>query len=767
MCKPKERIYPITKPILVAACAVAVPALAQERSVVLEEIVVTAEHREASLQETRISLAAFSEAAIAELGISNGLDIGEYVPNLNAQEYVGGRAGVSFNIRGVGNAETLVTFDPAVSVYVDGVLIPKNTGALMDALELERIEVLRGPQGTLYGRNTMGGAVNYVTKKPTDVLEGRISTTVGKFNQRDLRGMLNVPILGADSAVGELNARVSLASIQRDGTQKNMLPNAVDKELGTKDREVATIQLLWRPIDNLTVNYSYDYMDVDEVPETSWTTGINPNSSAGPLLAPYAETRESRRPSRIMADAENVNDTEVQGHGLTVTWDLSENMSLYSISGFRKMENLGIAENDGSPLPVLRSRDLQEFESWSQEFRLIGNTMNDRLSYALGLFYFEEEGDVFNETRVFGGVQNMVNIAEFSGEAWAAYGQVTYAFTDRLDLTVGVRYTDEDREMKKLQTLGALWDDRIPFYRDVAHLYAGNTCSTTPTGSLNCNNTVFPRARLGLDNVSGMISLGYNWTDDIMTYAKVSQGFQSGGFNSRDSTWADFTRGFDEETIIAYELGLKSLFDGRYLFNMAWFFSDYDDKRVNQFNPETLASVQRNAGVVEIWGVEMELLAQLTDNWQVGVNYGHMNQKYVEYEAPSSTDPTQIVDLSKMSNFPYAPRNSASAHVAYERPMERAVFRARLDWTYRDHMTFLVPKPELNSSGSVQLWNARVTLDEIDGPGDSTLRISAWGKNLLNEGYWNMGVNIYSSFGYNINRWGEPRTYGVDFELKF
>src|SRR5690606_10617993 len=122
---------------------------------------------------------------------------------------------------------------------------------------------------------------------------------------------------------------------------------------------------------------------------------------------------------------------------------------LYSISGFRKMENLGIAENDGSPLPVLRSGELQEFEAWSQEYRLIGNAMNDRLSYALGLFYFEEAGDVFNETRVFGGVQNMVNIAEFSGEAWAAYGQVTYAFTDRLDLTVGVRYTDEDREMKK------------------------------------------------------------------------------------------------------------------------------------------------------------------------------------------------------------------------------------------------------------------------------------------------------------------------------
>ncbi len=747
------------KPLLTVAVAASLPALAQQTRV-LEEIVVTAEHREASLQETQISLAVFSEANIAELGISSGLDIGEYVPNLNAQEYVGGRSGLSFNIRGVGNAETLVTFDPAVSVYVDGVLIPKNTGGLMDVLELERIEVLRGPQGTLYGRNTMGGAVNYVTKKPSNELGGRLSATVGRFNQRDLRGSLNIPLLGPDSAIGELNTRVALASIQRDGILDNVAPNAPQKELGTKDREMAMLQLMWAPTDTFTANYTYDRMRVDEVPDTMFVTGVNMAASAGPILAPYVVAGERRRPGRIEANHEHETITDVDGHGLTMVWDFSDNASLHSITGYRKMENFGVGDSDGAPAPVLRSRDLQEVESLSQEFRLIGTAMEDRLDYSLGLFYYEEEGDVFNETRIFGAVNN-VNFASFDNKAWAIYGQFTYQLTDRWDLTVGARYTDEDREMEKLQTTGVFYDDFMPYFKDVAHLYAGNPCGAT------CNNTVFPKASKSFDNISGLVSLGYNWNDDVLTYAKISQGFQSGGFNSRDATWEDFTNGFEEETIIAYEVGIKSVFDGRYQFNGAFFFSDYDDKRVNQFNPETLASVQRNAGVVEIWGVELELLAQLTDNWQAGANYGHMNQKYKEYDAPNPANPTEIIDLSGSSNFPFAPRNTASAFVSYEHPLDVGLLRARLNWTYRDNMTFLVPQPERNSSGPVHLWNARVTWDEIPGPGDSTLRVSAWGKNLTNEAYWNFGVNIFSSFGFDVNRFGEPRTFGLDFDLMF
>ncbi len=212
---------------------------------------------------------------------------------------------------------------------------------------------------------------------------------------------------------------------------------------------------------------------------------------------------------------------------------------------------------------------------------------------------------------------------------------------------------------------------------------------------------------------------------------------------------------------------MKSTFAGRYQVNAAWFFSDYDDKRVNQFNPETLVSVQRNAGVVEIWGVELEVLAQLTDNLQAGFNYGHVDPEYVEFDTPDPDNPGQVIDLSDQANFPFAPENSYSAFLAYEYPLDFGLMRARLDWSYRDEMTFLVPQPEFNSSDEANLLNARVSLDELAGPGDSTIRVSAWVKNLTDEGYWNFGVNLFNSFGFDLNTYGEPRTFGLDLEVNF
>lgn len=747
MNKHNERKCHFTKSLLaIAVTASAMPSMAQQQRATLEEIVVTAEHREASLQDTQISISAFSADAIAEMGISNGLDVGQYVPNLNAQAFVGGRTGVSYNIRGIGNAETLITFDPAVSVYIDGVLIAKNTGSLLDVLELERIEVLRGPQGTLYGRNTMGGAVNYVTRKPHDAFEGSVKATLGRYGQRDLRGMLNVPLLGADSAIGELNMRISAATLNRDGIQKNRFAGAPQSELGTRDREVAMVHLMWRPIDTLSVTYSYDRTRIDERPEAPWATSANMATFFGPQVAPYAVS-EGSRPSGGQFNDPFHAITDVDGHALAIAWDLAENMTLHSLTGYREMSNFGDQDSDGTPLPLLYTRDVQENESFSQEFRLIGTALDDRLDYSMGLFYMDEKGDVFNETRTPQGPG--VNFAKYRNEAWAVYGQFTYAFTDRLNATFGIRYTEEDREMEKAITNGVFYDSP-PFLSDIR--------ATNP-------GAIFPKASRSFDNVSPMASVSYNWTDDLMTYFKVSSGYQSGGFNARDATAEDFQRGFDEETIIAYELGLKSTWDNRYQVNAALWFSDYDDKRVNQFNPETLASIQRNAGVVEIWGVELELLAQLTENLQAGFNYGHVDHKFVEYDFVESDG--SVTDLSGRSNFPYSPRNNASAHLAYEVPMDWALFRARLDWSYRDNMTFLVPKPERNSSGPLHLWNARVSLDEIRGPGDTTMRVSLWGKNLTNEGYWNFGVNIYDTFGFDINTYGEPRTFGLDLELNF
>ena len=559
--------------------------------------------------------------------------------------------------------------------------------------------------------------------------------------------MLNIPLLGSESSLGELNLRVSGAALNRDGVQDNdFKAPGVPDELGTVDRNVGLLHLHWQPMESLSVLYTYDVTRVDELPIVPWTTITN-NAVAGPLLAPFVEADESDYPaSGLWDETQNETKTDVDGHALNISWDLSENMSLHSISGYREMENSGAAGADGSPLPVLSTFDVQEFESFSQEFRLLGSALDSRLEYTAGLFYWDEEGDVYNTIRVFGGPGPANAVAKYTNESWASYAQVTYNISDRLNVTGGARYTEEERSMNKASLAG---------YNSVSPIFYDDYI-----GLSGVEGSVFPEADKSFDNASWLVSVGYDWTDDLMTYAKISTGFQSGGFNVRDTNPALFVDGFEDETLTSYELGIKSEWDSRFLVNGALFFGDYSDKQVNVFDEETLGNVRQNADV-EIWGLELEVLAQLTEYWQLGLGYGYLNKEFVKF------DDLQGNDVSDSTNFSYAPDNTANAHVAYERPLDLGVFKARLDWSYRDEMNFLASAPEPNLSDAFHLFNARVSLDDIKGPGDSSLRVSLWGKNLADEGYWTSGVNVLNSFGFAFNLWGLPRTYGLDVEVLF
>ena len=713
----------------------------------LEEIVVTAEHREVSLQDTQISITAFSEETIQELGVSNGLDLFGHAPNVNVQEYQGGRSGMSFSIRGIVNAETLITFDPGVSVYMDNVLLAKNVGSQLDIAELERVEILRGPQGTLYGRNTMGGAVNYVTKKPGNEFEGRVQATFGKYGTADVRAMVNVPVLRADSSIGEVNMRISGASLSRDGVQKNLYrAPGVPKELGTVDRQVGLVHVQWRPSDALSILYSYDFTNVEEIPMVPWTVAAN-DIVAGPLVAPYLVPSERDYPKTGYWDATtNVADTDVDGHALKVSWSLTDRVVIDSISAYREMRNIGSAGADGSPLPVLTTADSQQFEAFSQEFRLIGSALGGGVDYTAGLFYWDETGDVYNTVRAFGFPVGSDAVAKYSNEALAIYAQATYYVSDRLSLSAGARLTDESRSMNKATLLGYFSDDPI-FYDE--YLKLPNTAAS-----------VFEPASKDFDNATWLLSAGYDVSEDVMVYGKVSTGFQSGGFNVRENISQRFPEGFDDEKLLSYEVGMKSQWSDHLMVNAAAFFGDYTDKQVNVFDPVTLGNVRQNADA-DIYGVEIEALAQVSQSLRIGFSYGYLNSDFTKF------NDLQGNDVSGSTNFVYAPETTANAHVAYERNVGVGSLKARMDWTYRDDMNFLAAKPEPNASEAFALVHGRISLDDIAGPYDSKLRLSLWGKNLTNEGYWTSGVNILNSFGFAPNLWGLPRTYGLDLELRF
>jgi iron complex outermembrane receptor protein len=724
--------------VLAISVIAAMPALAHGQdhrsSSVLEEVVVTAEHREASLQDTQISMSALPAEELQALGISNGAEIGHIVPNVTINELASGRSGYAVNMRGIGQNESLLTFDPAIGLYIDDVLISKSTGSMMDVLDMERIEVLRGPQGTLYGRNTMGGTLNIVTKKPTNEFGGNLRATLGRYDQRDLRGILNVPLTGVDSAIGPISMKISAATLNRDGLLKNVAANRVQDEFATRNRDVAMLQLLWQPTDRLEVMYSYDVTRIDEIPDMLLPTVANPDRPFGVIVQPYLESPHER-PTTVDVGDYAVADTKADGHSLRFDYDIAQSLSFKSITAYRSMENKGASDTDGTPIAATGTEDAQSYDFFSQEFRLVGAALDERLEYTVGLFYMDESGDVDAGTRISGRLSRA--IAEFENMNWALYGQSTYALTDQWKLTGGIRYTQEEREMTKI--------------------------NVATSGAVQ----VFPEASGSYDNVSPMVSLSYDWNEDVMTYLKVSTGFQSGGFNSRDSTVADFIRGYDEETLTAYEAGIKSYLGDRIRLNAAVWFSDYQDKRVNMFNPETLASVVRNAGVVEIYGAEVELLAKLSDSWQLGVNYGYVKPEYTKYDAPDPVDPSIIRDLSKTTSFPYTPQHDANVNLTYEYSFPFALLSARVDWSYKDEMNFLAALPERNSQQPYDLWNARLSLRDIAGPVDTTMRVSAWVKNVTDKAYWNQGVASYTGLGFDKNVYGEPRTYGVDFTFDF
>lgn len=737
-------------PLVVALMITAVPVSAQsanEKPKLLEEVIVTAEHRQASLQDTQISLTAFSEAKIKELGISNASDIGQYTPNVTVSQQLGGRNGFAVNIRGVRSGETLVSFDPAVGVYMDGVLIAKNAGALLDVADPERIEVLRGPQGTLYGRNTIGGAINVVTRKPADEFEGSLSATIGNYGQEDIKGMLNIPLLSPGSAVGALKLRVSAASLNRDGFYDNDFDGALQDEIQNKNRDVGLAHLQWEPTDWASARYSYDRTEIDESSMPAFVTFVDPDHPTGSDLEPFRAER-GKRPSSISLDGPMLGESTSEGHALNLTFDLNDQMSLHSISSLRETEIAGAGDADGAPILRIHTSDNSELDVLTQELRLVGSAFDAKLDFVVGAYYYDEEGEQRNRINVFAQLQPGVNIildrsddAEFAVQAEALYAQGTFTLTPRWDVTAGVRKTVEERSMSKVRT------DIL-----IAAL-TGTPLMTTVTE--------YPEVEKDFDNVSAVVSTSYRWTDDIMTYAKVSQGYQSGGFNSRDGAVQNFVEGFEEEFLTAYELGWKTtLGDQRFRFNGALFLSDYDDKQVNQFDEETTASIIRNAGVVEIRGLELEFHALVTDHIDFGLDYGYTDPEYVEYDDGQGNDLTN-------SNFPYTPKHNAHAFVRYENLLSFGLFSARLDWSYRDEITFLVPAPEINSGDSRQLWNARVSLSDISGPGDSIMRVSLWGKNITDEEYWNFGVDIFNALGFALNSYGAPRTYGLDFTVEF
>ena len=731
--------------VLLASGLVSGTAFAQ-----LEEVVVTAQKRVESLQDTPLSIVAFSESTLENQGISSLSDLSLQAPSLQFYDFPTSTSNVSLFLRGFGNTDSqTLTIDNPVGVYIDGVYIARTSGATINVLDLERVEILRGPQGTLFGRNSSAGAISFISKKPDAEFKGKVTAGAGDFGSWNAGITIDAPIAPT------LRTKFSYDTSAIDGWVENKGPNDVPgqptEDFYQKDQEGYRLAVSWDATENLAVDYSYDWSDIDS---TAPYYQFNPNR------------REEKTSHLFTGSAYKYvlpeSNTEQSGHNLTVSWALNDNLTLKSITGYREMDELAV-QNWSSSLFFATAIDWST-EAFSQEFQLLGSAFNDRLDYIVGYYYFDEEGkkaeeqftngvsfsfDAMQEplastSLLLGGNNLGIHTLNTDLESQAFFAQGTYTpdmLDSRLSITAGIRYTEDERDAS----------------RGVDPL---NPSIQFPPGS----------NKLDYDRTDYTFAVDYGFTDDVSAYFRVATGYRAGGSGERT---LDFSQTFNEEESTSYEIGLKSEFlDRRLRVNAAVFMTDYDDLLLTiSGQPPMFASFVENfnAGEASVDGFELDVIGMLGDATTITFNYTYLdtelNDVIVPEDSfllggpPASAEDLRGVDISDSTYIPFAPENAYSIAFDHSWGMSSgASLDFHLNYSWRDEAFSTagrgLPVEDLG------LLGGRIALTGMQ-LGSTELKIAAWGKNLTDESEI---VYDLSALGFQYNM---PRMYGVDFTLEF
>lgn len=694
----------------------------------LSAITVTARRREETLQEVPVAVTAFTDAALQRNNIQDLGDLDAYVPNLTVYAARGSSSTVTAYIRGIGQSDPLWGVDPGVGVYIDDVYIARPQGGLLDVLDVDRIEVLRGPQGSLYGKNTTGGAIKYITKPLLPDFSGSAQVTVGNYDQADFKGSVNVPIAG-DRVI----ARFSAASLNRDGFGENRFSG---QDVSDKEITVARASVGFYPTDTFNVIVSADWLD-----DQSGVRGaqrLNAFNPFDPARTPPFDDRYD-----IASGMPNVNDTEMSGGSVTANWQLNDAWWLKSVTAYRESDTETNIDFDTLPNKITDVRAVYSDDQTSQEFQA---TFDDGGPFngVFGLYYFSGTagGTVFNN---FLNLQFGTTNGDVDTESYAAYGEGTYAFSDQLSLTVGLRYTSEEKTA------------------DVLNQGYANATFTNPIATVaDFNDSV------SFHNLSPKVSLDYKVSDDVMVYGLVSRGFKSGGFNIRANTTAVPASGrpFDDESVTSFEVGTKSAFyDGTFYLNAAYFYNKYRDVQLSVFTAfdangdgtnDSFFGDFTNAGRAHIQGVELEFAGQPTERLTLQGNLAFMEAEYDEFI-------DRGVDVSANQELTNAPPISAALTALYTWDLFGGTLTGRVTGTYQGEVYPTTDLSEDIKQDPYALLHAGLTWRADGNP----WWVSLQGSNLTDRHYRTSGYNI-PVLGILTGFYGNPRQYmltvGYDFD---
>lgn len=710
----------------------------------LEEVVVTARKREEGLQDAPIAISAFTGEDLEARQLNDLSDIGSSAPNLvfdAAAPISGSNVASSIFIRGIGQLDFTFTTDPGVGLYVDGVYIARSVGGVLDLLDVERVEVLRGPQGTLFGRNTIGGAISLVSKKPAEDFGGKVGLTIGEDNRLDFKASVDLPI--SDT----FKSKFSVATKKRDGYVDRLFDG---KELGDDDSVSARASFLWTPSDELEVNLAVDASKAREETAPNTLVGINGaampfaglfnNAIVGGSCAPapgslsnpacYNEQWLVGR-DKTWSTSESRSDYDVAGVGLTVEYDLGWG-SIKSITSYRDMEAQFYRDADGSPHTIFETENDMEQDQFSQEFQLSGTAFEDRVNWIVGLYYFEEEGTDVNDLHT--SIIEFQSGGEIENDTQAIFTQVTYDVTDSFSITAGLRYSDETKRFTP-----------DTFVTDSGFLGIPVGVRLLP----------FVEEEVSIEEVTPMINFSYRWNEEVMTYFTYSEGFKSGGFTQRVFPPRGDIPAFVPEFVEVYELGVKAdLFDRRARLNAAVFMTDYSDMQV--LVQDGIGSSTRNAAEAEIKGFELELKAILTESMGLDMGLGYLDAEYTKVSAAAS-------EITKDKEFANTPEWTANASLYYDISLgDLGTLTPRVNWSYRSKVYNNTINSENIIQDSYDVVNASLTYQDNNGDWQVVLGVT----NLNDEDYFTSAYNN-PSIGYSEALWARPREWSLSVTRNF
>lgn len=786
------------------AVAVASASVAQAQTI--EEVVVTAQKRTQNLTDVPISISAVTEEQIDKQNAKRLSDLSNTLPNVNMTQ--GSDSSARLTIRGVGASSRNIGFDTRVGVYVDGVYMGQSPALNQELAELQQVEVLRGPQGTLFGKNTVAGAVNLITKKPSlEETYGSLSLSAGNMDFTQAKFVVNVPLTET------LAVNVSGSTLERDGFTKNIYGSAVPtypypplaplgtvsdlddfyykeghggEEYGDRNADVARVQLLWEPNDTFSARLAYDYLDSNQTP-----VGREPISdSLGNFLDPY-----SPNSYEINTDAEQYEKRALSGTALTLEYTLPNDHTIKSISAYRDTEAFVTNDLDFGPRDWVNYDYTDHYKQTTQEIQFISPEF-DNYNYVVGLYYYNQKSTTGRDVNIGQDIRDLdmfftevpasfqlqpgttvANNGKVETESYALFANGSYSFTDKHQITVGFRWETEQKTVN--------WD-----IDGTAAMFLVGTASDQA-----CANPIYgfypeqyrPICSINDDrrdtNFAPTIAYNYFITDEHTFYARIAQGYKSGGYNLDYNSQSTLNNGveFDEESVISYEIGFKGQAFDRLKYGIAAFRADYDDYQVSQIIelkdenglPIGTSYSIENAAKVETYGLELEGTFFVTEGLSISANYGWLDAKFDSFPGggPNGEDLAGNV-------LPRAPEQTASISFDYTTSMGAFDIYAHVDYSYTDDVyttednvdsTFLLESlvnmvPKEVPYGTIKgygIGNANIGFST----GEGRYNLSLWVKNFTDEEYQiDTGEEFLGTVVQSLN---VPRTYGVTFKLAY